>query len=254
MSGAEITWWGHSTASVEVGGARLLTDPVVTDRLAHLRRLAPSVREEEVLTADLVVVSHLHPDHFHVPTLRRLTRGTPVLVPRGGGRLLRGAGLDVDEVGPGDTGSVAGIAVRATPAVHPHRRHVASRLSGEPLGFVIRQGGTSVWYPGDTELSDHVDDVGEVDVALVPIGGWGPTLGAGHMGPVDAAEAVRRVGARWAVPVHWGTFWPLGVRRGGRVYERLFRTPGERFAEAVRTAQVRIPAHGATTRVEVAGG
>lgn len=244
MNRISATWWGHSTVTVEVDGRRVLTDPVVVDRLAHLRRLAPPPGAE-ALDADIVLVSHLHPDHFHVPSLRRLPRGTTVLVPRNGGRLLRGSGLDVDEVRPGDVASAAGIRIEATPAEHSDRRHQGSRLRGEPLGFVMRGGDGSAWYPGDTALGDHLKDVRDVDLALVPIGGWGPTLGNGHMDPLAAVEAVRQVGARRALPVHWGTFWPIGLRRWPSVYERLFRSPGRRFVDALgELAEVALPTHG----------
>ncbi len=76
--------------------------------------------------------------------------------------------------------------------------------------------------------------VGWVDLALVPIGGWGPTLADGHMHPVAGAAAVARVGARWAVPVHWGTFWPRGLRLLARDnHDRLFVSPGRQFVEAL---------------------
>ena len=95
------------------------------------------------------------------------------------------------------------------------------------LGFRVSNEAGSFWYPGDTELRDDMADVEPVDLALVPVGGWGPTLATGHLDPDEAAAAVRRVGARWAVPVHWGTFWPFGLRRVARAnHERLFTTPG----------------------------
>ena len=76
--------------------------------------------------------------------------------------------------------------------------------------------------------------VGHVDLALIPIGGWGPTLEDGHMDPVHGADAVARVGADVAIPVHWGTFWPLGLRRIAKAnHARLFVTPGERFVAAL---------------------
>jgi L-ascorbate metabolism protein UlaG (beta-lactamase superfamily) len=79
-----------------------------------------------------------------------------------------------------------------------------------------------------------MSDVDPVDLALVPVGGWGPTLESGHLDPDEAAEAVRRVGARWAVPVHWGTFWPAGLARVLPAnHERLFTTSGARFAAAL---------------------
>jgi len=251
MTQLAVTWWGHSTASVQLGGARVLTDPLLVDRLAHLRRHAVSVRRDEAVDADLVVVSHLHLDHLHVPSLRALGRGTQVLVPAGGGRLLRGTGLDVDEVAPGDAGTVSGVRVEATPADHPHSRFLGSRVRGEPLGFVMRGEAGSVWYPGDTALADHMNDIEDIDLALIPVGGWGPTLGEGHMGPEDAAEAVRRTGSRAAVPVHWGTFWPLGIRRSGGLFERLFRSPGQRFADLVGAATAVSLAHGRTADVRL---
>ena len=78
-------------------------------------------------------------------------------------------------------------------------------------------------------------DVTPVDLALVPVGGWGPTLGPLHMDPDEGAEAVGRVGARWAVPVHWGTFWPVALSRITPArHTTLFVTPGPRFADALR--------------------
>ncbi|WP_166375980.1 MBL fold metallo-hydrolase [Aeromicrobium phragmitis] len=254
MSDVAAVWWGHATSTVELDGRRVLTDPVFADRLMHLRRRTPTPAPE-ALEADLVVVSHLHPDHFHVPSLRRLRRGTTVLVPRNGGRLLRGAGLDVDEVTSGTVATSTGLRIEVTPAAHSDQRHHGSRLRGEPLGFVVRGRRSSVWYPGDTALADHIDDVRDIDLALVPVGGWGPTLGKGHMDPAAAAEAVRRVGARWAVPVHWGTFWPIGMRRWASTYHRLFRMPGRRFVEAVDAgADVSLAPHGARLRWEELGG
>ena len=83
-------------------------------------------------------------------------------------------------------------------------------------------------------------DVRPVDLALVPVGGWGPTLGPLHMDPDEGAEAVARVGARWAVPVHWGTFWPVALSRITPArHDTLFTTPGARFVDAVHASELR---------------
>ena len=90
-------------------------------------------------------------------------------------------------------------------------------------------------------------DVEAVDLALVPVGGWGPTLGDRHLDPQQAAEAVERVGATWALPVHYGTFWPVGMRALNRTnHQRLFETPGSRFADAMSQSQTTavVPVHG----------
>lgn len=239
MSTLAVTWWGHSTATVELGPARVLTDPVLVDRFVHLRRHATSPTTEAT-NADLVLVSHLHMDHFHLPSLRRLPRGTAVVVPAGSRSLLARTDLEVHEANPGERLSVAGLTVEAEAADHPATRHRWSRRQAQPLGFRVVGEGASFWYPGDTGPATDVSGVGSVDLALVPVGGWGPTLGDDHVGPREAADLVRGVGARWAVPVHWGTFWPVGMGRvAPQVRRHLFETPGERFCEAVADDDVR---------------
>lgn len=232
MSGLAVTWWGHASATVELGGLRVATDPLYVDRLVHLRRHGPPPADP-AYDAHLVLVSHLHHDHLHVPSLRRMRPGATVLVPRGGERLVP-PGYDVHPVEPGDELVVAGARVRVLAASHDGRRHPGSRLRGPALGFRVEHEGRSCWYPGDTGPRDDLDDLGAVDLALVPVGGWGPSLGTEHLDPEQAARAVSLVGARWAVPVHWGTFWPVGLARlDRRGHHRLFVSPGQRFAAAL---------------------
>jgi L-ascorbate metabolism protein UlaG (beta-lactamase superfamily) len=235
-----LTWWGHASTTVEIGGARVATDPLLSDRLLHLRRYAasPATRAFE---ADVVLISHLHHDHLHLPSLRRFGRDVPILLPRGGESLLRSVGGDrVRPVAPGDVVDVAGVTVAVLPATHDGGRGPHTKVAGPALGFRVDGGDRSFWFPGDTELRDDMTEVGHVDLALVPIGGWGPTLEDGHMNPADGATAVLRVGATTAVPVHWGTFWPLGLRRLAKAnHEHLFTTPGRRFVDALAGRDVR---------------
>ncbi|MCR6032669.1 MBL fold metallo-hydrolase [Nocardioides sp. zg-579] len=227
-----VTWWGHASATVELAGLRVATDPLHVRRLLHLVRHGP-LPAAPAYVADLVVLSHLHLDHLHVPTLRRMAPGSVVLVPRGGESLVP-PGHDVRPVVPGEEVVAAGARVQVLPADHDGRRLPGSSLRGPALGFRIEHREVSLWYPGDTGPRQDLAGVGAVDLALVPVGGWGPTLGAGHLDPDQAAAAVTEVGARWAVPVHWGTFWPAGLRRlDRRTHERLFITPGARFAAAL---------------------
>ena len=233
-TGLAVTWWGHASTTVEIGGARVSTDPLLSDHLLHLRRYAasPAARAFE---ADVVLISHLHHDHLHLPSLRRFGRDVPILVPSGGESLLKSVGGDrVRPVSPGDVVEVAGVTIRVLGATHDGSRGPHTKIAGPPLGFRVDGGDRSFWFPGDTELREDMAQVGHVDLALVPIGGWGPTLEDGHMNPLDGAAAVRTVGATVAVPVHWGTFWPVGLRRVAKAnHERLFTTPGQRFLDAM---------------------
>ena len=191
----------------------MVTDPVLVDRLFHLRRYGVTPRPE-ARSADLILLSHLHGDHIHLRSLRQYPRDLPVVAPHGALRLLRRLGLeDVRTVAPGDVVEVAGATIEVLPATHDDRRSPLSQLRGPALGFRVEAGERSFWFPGDTGLRDDMADVRPVDLALVPVGGWGPTLGPLHMDPDEGAVAVARVGARWALPVHWGTFWPVALSK-----------------------------------------
>jgi L-ascorbate metabolism protein UlaG (beta-lactamase superfamily) len=120
------------------------------------------------------------------------------------------------------------VAVRAVPAVHDGRRTVGGRPYGT-VGYLVRHGGLGIYFAGDTAwFAGMAHHVSEPDLALLPVWGWGRSLGPGHMGPADAAAAAAAVGARIAVPIHWGTFVPFGRRRR---YGRLLRDPAGQFAE-----------------------
>ena len=217
----------------------LLTDPVLTGRVAHVTRRRGQAPSPAVIDAvDAVLVSHLHHDHLHLPSLRRLPPGTRVVLPRGGGGLLADLPLDVVEVAPGDVVDVAGVPVQAVRAYHDGRRHPGSRWSGPALGYVVH-GARRTWFAGDTGLTDRLGaDVDAPDLALLPVGGWGPVarpaVRGEHLDPVQAADLARRVRACWAVPVHYGTLWPAGLPAHRSV---AFAGPGAQFErEAARRA------------------
>ncbi len=221
--------------TVELGRARVATDPLMTRRLYHLRRAVPEP-PEAATQADLVLISHLHHDHLHLPSLRRFAPDVPVVVPRGAADAVRGlAARELVEVAPGEVVEVAGVRVEVLPATHDGRRDTFPwhHQDVPALGFRFDDGETSVWYPGDTGVRADFADVGAVDLAAVPIGGWGPTLGDEHLDPEEAVAAVAAVGARWAVAVHYGTYWPLALRRLKPAnHHRLFVTPPQRFHRA----------------------
>jgi L-ascorbate metabolism protein UlaG (beta-lactamase superfamily) len=238
-----FTWWGHASATVELGEVRVALDPLLSDRLFHLRRYSAHP-DDSATDVDVLVISHLHHDHLHLPSLRRFGRDVPIVVPRGGEKLLKDLGLDrVLPAAPGETLDLAGARIEVLAATHDGHRGGGSAAVGPALGFRVESAGRSLWFPGDTELRDDMVDVQRVDLALVPVGGWGPTLEDGHMDPVAGAAAVGRVGATTAVPVHWGTFWPVGLRHVMRAnHHRLFTTPGDRFVDALAaTGQGAVP-------------
>jgi L-ascorbate metabolism protein UlaG (beta-lactamase superfamily) len=229
---SRLTWLGHATVLIELSGARVLTDPVLRGRVAHLRRHAPLPHLPPDL--DAVLLSHLHHDHADWPTLRRLPGDVPTIAPRGAARALRRVGrTDVREVTVGDVVEVAGVRVRAVPARHDGRRWPIRGFSAEALGFVVERD-FRVYFAGDTDLFDGMEHLADdpLDVALLPVWGWGTHIGAGHLDPDGAAQAAARLRPRIAVPIHWGTYFPIGrARRHGD----LLRTPGPAFAARMAT-------------------
>ncbi|MFD7334806.1 MBL fold metallo-hydrolase [Streptomyces violascens] len=250
----EVTWWGHATCTIEESGVRLLTDPLFARRLAHLRRRRGALPPPEAAVADAVLVSHLHADHLHVPSLARFAPGTRLIAPAGASRAVPGLsrlGLSITEVRAGDTVEVGALRVRAVPARHDGRRLPMGPHRSPALGYVV-EGGARTYFAGDTGLFDGMADaVGPVDVALLPVGGWGPRLGLGHLDAGRAAQALAALGARSAVPVHYGTYWPIGMD-GVRPHE--FHAPGEEFvrhaARLAPKAAVHRLGHGESVRLE----
>ncbi len=211
---ATLTYVGHATLLLEMDGVRLLTDPILRNRVTFLHRHPlRGVEMDRLRHIDGVLISHLHFDHLDLPSLHRLGRDVPLFAPYGAGNLLRGSGFrSVHEMRLGDTVQLGGVRIRATYAEHsPERRPFGLRANS--LGYML-QGRYSVYFPGDTDLFPGMEDLHpSLDVALLPVWGWGPTLGAGHMNPARAAEALTKLRPRLAVPIHWGTLHPMMVQR-----------------------------------------
>jgi len=221
-----VTWLGHATVMVELAGVRVLTDPALTRRLAHLRR-HHLVDTEALGAPDVVVISHVHMDHLHLPSLRLLGRDVALLVPAGTAGFLRRRGFrQVRETRAGDTTDIGQLRIETVPAVHSGRRGPHSRISVDAVGYVLRSPEGSVYFPGDTDLFAEMEDLEAIDVALLPIGGWGSTVGEGHLDPERAVRATELVQPRLVVPVHWGTYSPVRPRGGPPPW---LRDPAHRF-------------------------
>jgi L-ascorbate metabolism protein UlaG (beta-lactamase superfamily) len=242
-----IAFLGHATALIELDGVRLLTDPLLRGRVAHLRRQAAPVASELFAEPDAVLISHLHHDHLDLASLRILGGSTPLIVPAGAGAWLRRRGFaTVTELGVGDVTTVGALTVSAVPAHHDGRRPGGPRAQAQ--GYLV-SGARAVYFAGDTERFAGMSDLPQpLDVALLPIAGWGPRLGPGHMDPLDAARAVALIQPRIAIPVHWGTLAPVGLARRYRTRladpPRLFAEHVERLAPSV---EVRILSPGQQT-------
>lgn len=216
-----IGWLGHSTVLLEIDGVRLLTDPLFRRRLGHVWRTAPLPRES-VGRVDAVLVSHVHHDHLDLGSLDRVSAPL-VVVPRGARRLLGRRSFEIVEVEEGERVSIGSVEVLASHAEHLARRWPFTRVV-PALGYVI-SGSTRTYFAGDTAYFTEMADVSNLDLALLPVAGWGPRLGPGHLNPFSAAEALRLLAPQVAIPIHWGTYRRLGMSRDAET----LRAPAARF-------------------------
>jgi L-ascorbate metabolism protein UlaG (beta-lactamase superfamily) len=246
----EVRFVGHATTLIHLAGIRVLTDPFLRSRLGPLKRHGPAPDPRE-LFADVVVISHGHPDHFDRGSLAALP-GEPVLVvPRGLGsaaRRVRERG-DVLEIDAGQTIDLGALSVHGVPA-----RHWISPGAprARPIGYVL-DAGPRAYFAGDTGRYDGMRQLTrDVDLALLPVWTWGPHLGPGHLGPRSAAEVAAEIEPRVVVPIHWGTLYPPAFER---IFPRRLTEPATEFATWVGRISPSTAVHallpGGATRIEL---
>jgi L-ascorbate metabolism protein UlaG (beta-lactamase superfamily) len=199
---------------------------VLRSRIGPPRRRGPAPRVDELGRIDAVLISHAHPDHFDRLSIRKLEGHPAVVVPRGLGKAARRMGADIWEMGVGDRIEIKEVAITGVHA--RHGRWPLERRS-RPLGYLI-EGSTRVYFAGDTARFRKMTDLaGRVDVALLPVGRWGPPVGPSRLTPSTAVSAALDVGAKVAIPIHWGTLyvpgfqggrWGWGALEAGHAFER----------------------------------
>lgn len=244
MSADRVTYVGHATVLAELDGARLLTDPVLRSRIGPLHRHGVAPAPGVASDLDAVLISHLHRDHADAPSLRRVDPDTPVLAPSGAGAFLTRKGFaDVRELAPGESTAIGTLTVTAVEARHGigHRDVLPVRFMSDlmaqsapeagAVGFLAEGRRRRVYFAGDTDLFEGMGGLGPLDLALLPVWGWGPRLGPGHLDPERAARAAATISPRVAVPIHWGTLYPLGL---SRLRSEPLRSPPREFARRVR--------------------
>lgn len=227
-----MTLLGHSTVRIEMDGVRVLTDPLLRGRVGPLARASGPPSTEHWADPDVVLISHSHWDHLDYGSLRMLGTDVHIVVPIGQGAEVRRRGFShVTETSEGDRIEVGALSIET---VHAEHRGFGPPIGGTELslGFIVH-GSQRHYFAGDTSYFEGMADfdIG-LDVALLPVWGWGPTAKPDdHLDPMSAARAAAVIRPRIAIPIHWGTLHPLGLR-WMRPSTRI--DPPHQFAQLVR--------------------
>ncbi len=197
---AKIEWLGHASFRI-TNGVTVYIDPW------KLSGDHPK--------ADLILVSHSHFDHLSTEDIEKI-RGaeTTILCSKDCVEKIDG---EVTGVGPAETHEVAGVTVRTTPAYNTGKEF--HPRENDWLGFVVTIGGETIYYAGDTDVTPVMGELGQVDVALLPVGG------TYTMDAEEAAQAANTIKPGRCIPYHWGDI--VGTREDAEQFEKLCACPTE---------------------------
>jgi L-ascorbate metabolism protein UlaG (beta-lactamase superfamily) len=248
-----LTWIGHATWLVQLGGRTILTDPVYSSRLAVIpRNVAPGVAMGDLPRIDVVTVSHNHRDHMDAPTLRRLGPDPVYVVPAGCEDWFRRAGMPrVVPMQWWQEEEVEGVRITFVPAQHWSRRSLLDENASLWGGFVLERDGVRAYHSGDTAWFHGFAEIGRragpIHAAMLPIGAYEPRwfMRTQHMNPEDAVQAFAALGAERFFAMHWGTF---------KLTDEALDEPPQRLRQAWDEAGLpldrrHIPAIGETIRL-----
>lgn len=219
-----VTWLGHAGFLIQTGGQNILVDPNWALWHGPIKRVShPCVKPAALPYIDLVLITHAHFDHLHLPSLRAIAAGQPIIVPEGVGSIVKRCAFSkIIELDCWQTAHFRNLEITLTPARHWGARmiHDTFRKFG---GFLIRDDERTVYHCGDSSIFDGFTEIGkraDIDIALLPIGAYDAPSGRPvHMNPEEAIDAFEMLGARRMIPMHYGTF-PLG---GEPIHEPVAR-------------------------------
>lgn len=211
---ASLTWIGHATYLLQLGGLSILTDPILSHRIALVpRNIAPGLDYDTLPRVNVVTLSHNHRDHMDAPTLHRLGPSVRYVVPLGLADWFVREGLrDVIELDWWQSAEIQGVKITLVPAQHWSRRSLLDTNITLWGGFVYESEGLRIYHSGDTAYFSGFKKIGErcgvIDAAILPIGAYDPRwfMRPQHMNPEDAVQAFIDLGARRFFAMHWGTF------------------------------------------------
>ncbi len=210
--GIHAGWVGHSTVFLSFYGTRILTDPVFTNWLATNRRVVGlPIKPEEIKDLDFILISHAHYDHLHLASLKHLPKEAVLIVPQGGKALVDHLGFSrILEIKWGENLAINGLMIEAFQPAHWGKRSPLDFNNRGYNSYLLTKNGKSILFAGDTGYSNVFEEKGkgpDIILSFFPISAYKPDwFRHSHATPEEALKMFMESGARFMVPIHWGTF------------------------------------------------
>lgn len=208
-----VTFVGHATVLIHLEGKNIITDPNFSNWIWIVkRRVAAGFKQKDLPLLGAILISHAHYDHFDEATLEKIDFTTPIIVPKGVDKYAQEIGFEkITILSLWESAEVEGIKITAVPAKHFHGRNPYTDNTTEFQGYIIEGGGKTIYFAGDTGMFAGFKEIRQrfpnIDAALLPISAYNPErFRRNHLSPEDAIEAFEMLGAKYMIPIHWGSF------------------------------------------------
>ena len=208
-----ICWLSHASFLIQLGGKRILIDPVFGDIPLYKRQIPAPYDSATLGTIDYLLLSHVHYDHFDIPTLRKIVPKNPhAILPLHMSKVLHKVGsLKTTELDWYESYTDGDINITLVPAKHWGRRSIFDKNKALWGAYIIQHKETTLFFCGDSAMGEHFKEIGErfeIDYALMPIGAYAPKsiMQHNHLNPEEAVEACKQLKAKTMIPMHYGTY------------------------------------------------
>ena len=244
-----ITFWGHASVYLDIGGTGIVTDPVFEERYSIFHgRTVPRPPAEAYDQTSIILISHAHHDHLQPKTLKRFPSRAIILCPEPSAKHVRDLGPHVLVMKPGDEYSFPGGKIIAVPAHHPGSRWIGKAAAdGRALGYIIQTSEGTVYFSGDTDYFDGMKEIGDryrPDLAVLCVNA--------HLKPSDAVRAMQTLGTDRAIPVHMGAYGNRAGRRGQHYRTEFLELAGTKGIPLAVGQSLSLPALDAVGTLEEA--
>ncbi|WP_051541909.1 MBL fold metallo-hydrolase [Clostridium lundense] len=201
-----LQWIGHATVVINIDNKIIVTDPVLSNYLGHIKRLIKPSLDLSKIHIDYILLSHGHMDHLDLNTLRKLNKDAIVIVPKRFYYLIKGLGFKkVIPICPNKKIKFNNLAISVLESLHDGRRYYLGKRYNSNA-YLIDDGHKKIFFPGDTAYTTNFKNL-NTDIALMPVGCYVPDeFRKMHCSPYESFKMFKEMNGKIMIPIHYRTY------------------------------------------------